>query len=188
MNTHNGTNVMLRHLYKLNEPPMSMGGRRNSIGSTSHVMGRCPGRLIKAGGPPNGQGGRRHCSSRCTPHVPGYHPVRLVNTCGAGRSSRCISHISWATARPGPTRVSDDDPRPGPAHRPSTISRPARSGPSILQIPLPGPARPISFSNSSAGPGPVHHILSFRGPARPMRMVRWIRPGPAHDMFEIDPA
>ena len=101
-------------------------------------MGSGPGRPVKTHGPPHGPGGAAD-----------------------------IAHISWAAARPGPSnfermgrgparpiKISEDGPRPGPAHHIFNLSRP-------------GPARPINFSKVSARPGPGHHIFKSLDTVRP---------------------
>ena len=76
--------------------------------------------------------------------------------------------LGWASpARPGPAnfqrvgrgparpiKISEDGPRPGPAHHIFNLSRP-------------GPARPINFSKVSARPGPGHHIFKSLDTVRP---------------------
>ena len=140
--------------------------------STSHLMAHGPGRPVKTRGRPYWHGGRRRSSSSSTPHLMGSGPGRPVKTYRPPHGPGGAAHIEptshgprpgpvhqisrgWAAARPGPSnfqsmgcgparpiKMSEDGPRPDPAHH-------------IFKSSWPGPARPIRFSNVSARPGPA---------------------------------
>ena len=138
--THNGTKAIIRHLRKDHKQQISMGGQCSSSSSTPHVMGRGPGRPVKARGPPQGQGGRRTSSSRNISHVRGCGPGQPVKTRGP-------PHGQGGAALVEPT---PHGARPGPA-------------PSYLQRMGHGPARLITLSKLT---GPAHHIFKILGSAQ----------------------
>ena len=100
-----------------------------------------------------------------SPHLMGRGPARPIKI-----------FRGWAAPGPGPSKFSEDGPRPGPAHENFRGWAAAQPSPSHFKFSPPGPAHQIF--NVSARPGPAHDIFKGFGRARPVTIFRSARPGP----------